>query len=140
MQSEYTLSLPSEPIPNLPTGDDYRDLVNKIREVARHTRLPVARRELIRLAASYDRRADHLDHRNPLLVANTAKQTTRQSTAMNVATALDARQSADEPLPGERTCILTAEKHTHRQRLHTARIRTGSVTPVAAVYQKGTRP
>jgi len=63
MQDGCTLSLRPEPIPSLPTGDDYRDLAAKIREVARQTRLLVARRELIRLAASYVRRADHLDQR-----------------------------------------------------------------------------
>lgn len=40
--------LAPEPIPNLRTGDDYRDLADKIREVARETRLPVARRELVK--------------------------------------------------------------------------------------------
>jgi hypothetical protein len=50
--------------PPLPTGADYRDLARKIREVAGRTRLPVARRELLRLAANYERRGDHLDGRS----------------------------------------------------------------------------
>jgi hypothetical protein len=49
--------------PPLPSGDDYRDLAGKIREVAGRTLLAVARRELLRLAASYDRRGDPLDRR-----------------------------------------------------------------------------
>jgi hypothetical protein len=43
--------------------DDYRELATKIREVALQSRLPVARRELLRLAATYDQRAGHLDQR-----------------------------------------------------------------------------
>jgi hypothetical protein len=43
------------------SGDDYRELAFKIREIARQSRLPVARRELLRLAANYDQRAGHLD-------------------------------------------------------------------------------
>jgi hypothetical protein len=74
MRDEYTLSLRgrspdlpeaklTEPMASPPTGDDYRELEVKIREVARQTRLPVARRELGRLAANYERRGNHLDRR-----------------------------------------------------------------------------
>jgi hypothetical protein len=35
-----------------------------MREIAGLTRLPVARRELIRLAVSYERRGDYLDRRS----------------------------------------------------------------------------
>jgi hypothetical protein len=63
MQEKHAHSLPHES-PLLPDGDDYRELAGKIREIAGKTRLPVARRELIRLAASYDRRRDHLDRRS----------------------------------------------------------------------------
>jgi hypothetical protein len=53
----------TEPLLNPPTDDDYRELAVKIREIARQTRLPVARRELVRLAASYETRGAHLDRR-----------------------------------------------------------------------------
>jgi hypothetical protein len=63
MRDEHAHSLRGEAPPQLPTGDDYRDVAAKIREVARRTRLPVARRELLHLAANYERRGDHLDRR-----------------------------------------------------------------------------
>jgi hypothetical protein len=63
MQEKHAHSLQAETPQPLPTGDDYRELAGKIRALAGLTRLPVARRELIRLAASYDRRGDHLDRR-----------------------------------------------------------------------------
>jgi hypothetical protein len=50
-------------LPPLPTGDDYRALARKVRELAARTRLPYVRRELIRLAGSYERRGGHLDRR-----------------------------------------------------------------------------
>jgi hypothetical protein len=53
--------LSAEPPPPLPTGEDYRALAGRVRELAAGTRLPYARRELIRLAGSYERRGDHLD-------------------------------------------------------------------------------
>jgi hypothetical protein len=61
MRNECTLSLLTKAIPSPPTGGDYRELAAKIRELARQTRLPVARYELARLAASYERRGGHLD-------------------------------------------------------------------------------
>jgi hypothetical protein len=64
MSYECTLSLPTEPIPSRPRGEDYRRLAGQIREVARHTRLAVARKELLRLATNYERRGDHLDQRS----------------------------------------------------------------------------
>jgi hypothetical protein len=63
MSDKHTYSLLAETPQPLPTGEDYRDLAGRIRALAAQTRLPVARRELIRLAASYDRRGDHLDRR-----------------------------------------------------------------------------
>jgi hypothetical protein len=63
MSGEHTSTL-SDFSTNLPQGDDYRQLANGIRELAHRTRLPVARRELARLAASYDRRAELIDGRN----------------------------------------------------------------------------
>ncbi|MGB9644890.1 MAG: hypothetical protein WA709_15990 [Stellaceae bacterium] len=49
--------------PAHPSDDDCRELARKIREVAGQTRLAVARRELLRLAANYERGGDHLDRR-----------------------------------------------------------------------------
>jgi len=63
MIDEYNLSLLSKPLPSPPTGDDYRDLAQKIRHVAAQTRLPLARRKQARLAASYDRIGDLCDRR-----------------------------------------------------------------------------
>jgi hypothetical protein len=63
MLDECNLKLLPKPLPSLPAGDDYRDLAQKIRRVAAHTRLPLARRELARLAASYDRIGDLCDRR-----------------------------------------------------------------------------
>jgi hypothetical protein len=44
-------------------GRDYRRLARQIRDLARQTRLMVARNELLRLATNYTRRGDHLDRR-----------------------------------------------------------------------------
>jgi hypothetical protein len=63
MSDKHAHLLRAETPPPLPDGDDHRTLAGKIRELAAQTRLPVARRELIRLASSYDRRGDHLDRR-----------------------------------------------------------------------------
>ncbi len=65
MSEKHTHSLPAEVAPS-PTGEDYRELAGKIREVAHHVRLPVARRELLHLATNYDRRADQIDRRTDL--------------------------------------------------------------------------
>ena len=51
----------AEPSPNLPNGSDYRRLARQIRDIARTTRLPVARGELLRLATNYSRRGKYLD-------------------------------------------------------------------------------
>jgi hypothetical protein len=45
-----------------PNGGHYRNLAGKLRLVARECRFPSARRELLDLAARYERRADHFDH------------------------------------------------------------------------------
>ena len=57
VQSSLTSATP-------PNGDDYRRLAGQIRVLARYTRLPVARNELIQLATRYEQRADHLDRPN----------------------------------------------------------------------------
>jgi hypothetical protein len=44
----------------LPDRDHYRELAGKVREVARVARFPFARRQLTRLAASFEYRARHL--------------------------------------------------------------------------------
>lgn len=63
MLDECAIPQPAEPIPNPPDGHDYRRLARQIRDIARHTRLPIARNELLRLATNYARRGDHLDGR-----------------------------------------------------------------------------
>jgi hypothetical protein len=45
------------------TGQDYRQLAHRLRELAQETRRPFARQELLRLSGIYDRRAEHLDSR-----------------------------------------------------------------------------
>jgi hypothetical protein len=44
-------------------GAHYREIAHGLRKLARQCRLVGARRELLQLAASYDRRADHFDDR-----------------------------------------------------------------------------
>ena len=63
MPDESAAPLPIEPIPSPPDGGDYRRLARQIRDIARQTRLPIARNELLRLATNYTRRGDHLDQR-----------------------------------------------------------------------------
>ena len=46
-----------------PPSEDYRQLAHRLRELARKTRRPYARQELLRLSGIYDRRAEHLDRR-----------------------------------------------------------------------------
>ena len=58
MLDECAAHLPSEPIPGPRDGHDYRRLARQIRDLARQTRLPIARNELIRLATNYDGRRD----------------------------------------------------------------------------------
>ena len=52
--------MPDHPNPS-PRGDDYRQLARRLRELARETRLPYARQELVRLSSMYERRAEHLE-------------------------------------------------------------------------------
>lgn len=63
MLDECAILQPAKPIPSPPDGHDYHRLARQIRDIARHTRLPIARNELLRLATNYDRRGDHLDGR-----------------------------------------------------------------------------
>ena len=44
-------------------GAHYKELAHKLRQLARECRFVGARRELLQLAASFERRADHLDRR-----------------------------------------------------------------------------
>jgi hypothetical protein len=44
-------------------GAHYREMANGLRELARQCRFRGARKELLQLAARYDRRADHFDRR-----------------------------------------------------------------------------
>jgi hypothetical protein len=45
-------------------GGHYREMAARLRELARETRSPGIRRELIDLARRYDRRGDHFDSRS----------------------------------------------------------------------------
>ena len=45
----------------LADGDHYREMAGELRELARYTRSPGIRRELVNLAMRYDRRGDHGD-------------------------------------------------------------------------------
>lgn len=54
----------------LPRGNDlpldgahYREVAHGLRKLARQCRFPGARRELLQLAANYDRRAEHFECR-----------------------------------------------------------------------------
>ena len=44
-------------------GTHYREMAHGLRKLARQCRLAGARRELLQLAANYERRADHFDGR-----------------------------------------------------------------------------
>jgi hypothetical protein len=44
-------------------GAHYREVAHGLRKLARQCRFPGARKELLQLAARYDRRADHFDCR-----------------------------------------------------------------------------
>jgi hypothetical protein len=44
-------------------GAHYREVAHGLRKLARQCRFPGARRELLQLAASYERRADHFECR-----------------------------------------------------------------------------
>lgn len=44
-------------------GEHYREVAHGLRKLARQCRFPGARRELLQLAANYDRRAEHFECR-----------------------------------------------------------------------------
>lgn len=53
--------------PSSPDGAHFREMARGLRTLARRCRYPGARKELLELAASFDRRADHFDvHQSPL--------------------------------------------------------------------------
>ena len=45
-------------------GGHYREMANKLRQMARQCRFPGARREILDLALRYEGRANHLDTRD----------------------------------------------------------------------------
>jgi hypothetical protein len=47
-----------------PDSEHYRKIAKKLRELAREFRFPDAHREILDLAARYERRADNLDARS----------------------------------------------------------------------------
>ena len=49
--------------PGFPSGEQYREMSIKLRELARLCRFAYGRRELLQLAAVFNRRADHFDSR-----------------------------------------------------------------------------
>jgi hypothetical protein len=53
---------PEDSIPSV-NGEHYREMAHGLRCLARQCRYAGARRELLHLAANYDRRADHFDDR-----------------------------------------------------------------------------
>jgi hypothetical protein len=59
-----TASTASEPPVPFPDGDHYREMAGRVRELARLTRSPWIRRELVDLAKRYDRRGDYFDCRS----------------------------------------------------------------------------
>ena len=63
MLDENAAPLAVEPILSPPDGHEYRRLARQIRDIARQTRLPIARNELLRLATNYSCRDDHLEGR-----------------------------------------------------------------------------
>ena len=54
--------------PPLLDGAHFREIAHELRTLARRCRYPGARKELLELAASFDRRADHFDARQSPLV------------------------------------------------------------------------
>ena len=54
----------SQPAPALADGNHCREMAGRLRELARYTRSPGIRRELVDLAKRYDRRGDHFDERS----------------------------------------------------------------------------
>jgi hypothetical protein len=91
------------PEPNLPGADDYRLLAGQIREVARHTRLALARREnwpVLRLAMTSAPRCS--------ITANIAGETSRGVHQNSIAGERDARgyHTRDRPAAARRIAWL----------------------------------
>jgi hypothetical protein len=63
ISGNLTLLAMSEPPPPFADGDHCREMAGKVRELARYTRSPGIRRELVDLAKRYDRRGDNFDRR-----------------------------------------------------------------------------
>jgi hypothetical protein len=57
-----SMILPGSNDPSL-DGAHYREVAHGLRKLARQCRFPGARRELLQLAANYDRRAEHFECR-----------------------------------------------------------------------------
>jgi hypothetical protein len=60
----FSSSAVSQPAPALADGNHCREIAGKLRELARYTRPPGIRRELIDLAKRYDRRGGHFEERS----------------------------------------------------------------------------
>ena len=64
--NELLATMPSimpNDLDHLPPSEDYRQLARRLRELARETQRPYARRELIKLSAMYEGRAGYLASR-----------------------------------------------------------------------------
>jgi hypothetical protein len=61
VETSPTTAPPNSPPPL--DGAQFREIAEGLRSLARHCRYPGARKELLELAASFDRRADHFDAR-----------------------------------------------------------------------------
>jgi hypothetical protein len=61
VETSPTTARRSRPLPL--DGAHFRELAQGLRTLARRCRYPAARKEMLELAASFDRRADHFDAR-----------------------------------------------------------------------------
>ena len=55
----------------VPGAEHYRELADKLRETATSCQFAGARKEILHLAARFESRADHLDHRKRSVKAPT---------------------------------------------------------------------
>jgi hypothetical protein len=65
VETSPTIARRNSPLP--PDGAHFREIAHGLRTLARRCRYPGARKELLELAASFDRRADHFDARQSRL-------------------------------------------------------------------------
>jgi hypothetical protein len=73
MVCEHCLMSVPPVIPRLADRDHYREMPGRLRALARLTRSPGIRRELVDLAKRYDRRGDHIERRSRQEVKRTSQ-------------------------------------------------------------------